>query len=42
VSATGNVKMRPDSAYTYDQLVDAKYTDEQIIAGGFADPDFTK
>ena len=40
--ATGTVIMKPDCVHTYLALKTAKYTDQQIIDAGFADPDFTK
>jgi hypothetical protein len=42
IPLTGKVIMKPDSPFTYQQLsVEYKWTDDQIIAGGYATPNFT-
>ena len=41
VPLTGKVIMKPDSQYTYEQLIGFGWNDDQIIAGGYATPNFT-
>jgi hypothetical protein len=42
IPLTGKVIMKPDSPYTYQQLsVEYGWNDDQIIAGGYATPNFT-
>ena len=42
VPTTGTVMMLPDSEYTYEQLsVEFGWTDEEIVNGGYAKPNFT-
>lgn len=42
VPTTGTVIMKDDSEYTYEQLsVDFEWSDEEIVNGGYATPNFT-
>lgn len=41
VPLTGKVIMKPGSQYTYEQLIGFGWNDDQIIAGGYATPNFT-
>ncbi len=41
VPVTGKVIMKPDSQYTYEQLLGFGFNDDQMIAQGYAVPNFT-